>query len=131
MGRLTKWDENHLLVREEERLLNSYGIITKDEMYKIMRHLAEKLAKYEDAEEQGLLLKPPCKIGDPVWVFTNNKILEYKVARLIIDISGLKYIQAVKEVMGEDFWCNITLEEIGKTVFFTMEDAEQKKEEQG
>ena len=28
---------------------------------------ADKLAEYEDAEEQGLLLRLPCKIGDTVY----------------------------------------------------------------
>ena len=28
---------------------------------------AEKLAAYEDAEEQGLLIRLPCKVGDDVW----------------------------------------------------------------
>ena len=27
----------------------------------------EKLAVYEDAEEQGLLIRLPCKVGDDVW----------------------------------------------------------------
>lgn len=27
----------------------------------------EKLAKYEDMEEQGLLIKLPCKVGDTVY----------------------------------------------------------------
>lgn len=27
----------------------------------------EKLAEYEDAEEQGLLIRLPCKVGDDVW----------------------------------------------------------------
>lgn len=56
MERLTEWDaDGNLLVREEERLLNCNGRISHDEMYKIMRHLAEKLVKYEDLEEQGKL----------------------------------------------------------------------------
>lgn len=27
----------------------------------------DRLAEYEEAEEQGLILKPPCKVGDTVW----------------------------------------------------------------
>ncbi len=69
MGRLTSYDENMgLLVNEEERLLSSKGFIDKDEMYKIMRHLAEKLKEYEDLEEQGRLLELPCVVGDTVYV---------------------------------------------------------------
>lgn len=29
--------------------------------------ITEKLAEYEDLEEQGLLLRLPCKVGDTVW----------------------------------------------------------------
>lgn len=33
-----------------------------------MAELREKLKRYEDAEEQGLLLRLPCKVGDTVYV---------------------------------------------------------------
>lgn len=32
----------------------------------------EKLATYEDLEEQGLLVRLPCKVGDTVYVPTRN-----------------------------------------------------------
>lgn len=50
MNRLTSYDpvKELLLINEEERLLSSKGFIDKDEMYKITRHLAEKLAEYEE-----------------------------------------------------------------------------------
>ena len=31
----------------------------------------EKLATYEDLEQQGLLVRLPCKVGDTVWVVTS------------------------------------------------------------
>ena len=42
MARLTSFDDKKkmIIVKEEEKVLNSNGIIKKDEMYKIMRHLA-------------------------------------------------------------------------------------------
>lgn len=33
----------------------------------------KKLAKYEDAEENGLLIRLPCKIGSIVWVITTQR----------------------------------------------------------
>ena len=36
----------------------------------------EKLRKYEDVEEQGLLLKLPCKVGDTVYALYNGKVLK-------------------------------------------------------
>lgn len=32
---------------------------------------ARKLCDYEDLEEQGLLVRLPCKVGDTVWVVTS------------------------------------------------------------
>lgn len=117
MGRLTQWNENkELLVREEERLLNANGLITKDEMYKIMRHLAEKLVKYEDAEEQGKLLELPCKIGNTVYrVYLDG---EYTVSWWVIkrDTFTLSYYERYKD-------------EFGKTIFLTPEKAKEKLKE--
>lgn len=60
MERLTGYDaDGKLIVCEEERLLCADGIIAKDEMYKIMRHLAERVAHYEDLEEQNRLFIMP------------------------------------------------------------------------
>lgn len=39
----------------------------RSEIKKILK-VAEKLKNYEDAEEQGLLLRLPCKVGDTVYV---------------------------------------------------------------
>lgn len=54
MARLTGYDQGNeeILVLEEERLLSSKGYIEKDEMYKITRHLAEKLFQYEEKYEK-------------------------------------------------------------------------------
>ena len=32
-----------------------------------VKALFDKLAEYEDLEEQGLLIRLPCKVGDDVW----------------------------------------------------------------
>ena len=32
-----------------------------------LQAVIEKLGEYEDAEEQGLLLRLPCKVGDTIW----------------------------------------------------------------
>lgn len=69
MARLTSYDpgNDEILVNEEERLLSSQGYYDKDAMYKIMRHLAEKLYEYEQKEEDGFLISIPCKPGDTVY----------------------------------------------------------------
>ncbi len=131
MARLTFFDENMgLSVNEEERLLSSKGFINKDEMYKIMRHLAEKLCEYENLEEQGLLMRLPCKVGDTVYTNTSmqgwyfrkeNRPYEAKI--VFIGING------VDNYMNVDFenghMLQFKFSEIGKTVFLTQAEAEE------
>lgn len=53
MARLTGLDaDGHIISTEEEKLLVLKGYIDKDEMYKIMMHLAEKLYEYENADDE-------------------------------------------------------------------------------
>lgn len=39
----------------------------------------EKLAAYEDAEEQGQILRPPCKVGDTVYLIDRDENNKFKV----------------------------------------------------
>ena len=132
MKRLTEWQNGELLVKEEERLLNANGIITKDEMYKIMRHLAEKLADYEDKEEQGLLISLPCKVGDTVFDICGKEICSYKITGFSFGTSD----NFVDEPVQEDdiiFYCSDSTGiitgsfpscEMGKIIFRTEAEAE-------
>lgn len=76
-------------------------------------HAVEKLAEYEDLEEQGKLLKLPCAVGDTVYAievdeenFTYfhcpRKISEYKFNLQMMDLLGM----------------------FGKCIFLTKEAAE-------
>ena len=48
----------------------------------------EKLREYEDLEEQGLLLKLPCKVGDTVYSITRDFISEYNIRNFICYDNG-------------------------------------------
>ncbi len=98
--------------------------------------LLEALGKYEDAEEQGLLLRLPCKVGDIIYV---NGILgvgeaeEYKVIRVdyhsnLATKRSEFYIEALLVSEPENS-IGFYDKEIGKTVFFTKAEAEQKLKE--
>ena len=83
MNRLTTRDKIvGLLINEEERMLISKGYVTNDEMCKVTQHLAEKLAEYEDLEEQGLLLKLPCKVGDTIYRPIPKTYKRYNVMKI-------------------------------------------------
>lgn len=132
MARLTSYDEENdfILVREEERLLSAKGFIDKDEMYKIMRHLAEKLFEYEKAEEQGLFLKLPCKVGTHIYIINHYWIDEGNICGLAecddVDCACFKVYE------DPDTYTMVAFNEFGQTWFLTEEEAEQKlKELQG
>ena len=90
----------------------------------------EKLRKYEDVEEQGLLVKLPCKVGDTVYAIgsNNNKPIIYESVVLNIQITGKEIVFNVKV---DEFEINSQLKQsmFGKTVFLTKEEAKQKLKE--
>lgn len=91
-----------------------------------MADLREKLKQYEDLEEQGLLVKLPCKVGDIVYQITRDFISEYQIrnfkcydnGNIFIDWKCIKGIY--KNVMG------FHIDDIGKKVFLTKEAAEEE-----
>jgi hypothetical protein len=81
----------------------------------------KKLADYEDLEEQGRLVKLPCKVGDAVYVIVGKNISVQKIQRAKID-SEMK-IEFCTKRRG------FALFDIGKTVFLTKSEAEAKLKE--
>ena len=85
----------------------------------------QKLAEYEDLEEQGLLLRLSCKIGDIVYAIDGKNIQTLEAKDDIALISGKVCIFA-ENCHYADY---ISYDMIGKTVFFTQAEAEQKLKE--
>lgn len=117
-----------------------------------MADLREKLKYYEDAEEQGLLLRLPCKeaysqSGDYVYLVYDDEVIECTHCGLSINpVDGKAYIALAADEnifpyrrpdpehdLDPTDWCtNITdaeVNKIGKTVFFTRKEAEAKLNE--
>lgn len=86
-----------------------------------------RLAEYEDAEEQGLLLRLPCKPGDTVYEIDGEGAI---VERHIYDVE-YRQTRYGTEVSFSTATLWFPGESIGETVFLTREEAEAKlKEEQ-
>lgn len=108
-----------------------------------MADLRERLNEYENLEEQGLLLRLPCKVGDTVWVVTSP----FNV------FEGIEYNENLRDECYESFISSVTFyknsvqyrisakvtnrfigayydeQNFGKTVFLTQAEAEQKLKE--
>lgn len=89
------------------------------------QQLIDKLAAYEDAEEQGLLLRLPCKVGDTVYVPTRNFISELRVTEVTYDRDGTY----LRWVLLSGIYPNLNGfvgRKIGNEVFLTKSEAEAK-----
>lgn len=83
-----------------------------------------KLQEYEDLEEQGRLVILPCKVGDTLYRLVPNLYREYveiKIAQFVINKNGIYFIT--------DKGVSWSADKIGKTVFLTKSEAEQKLKE--
>lgn len=105
------------------------------EMKKILK-IAEKLKEYEDLEEQGLLLRLPCKVGDTVYYISEGFIEPCSVETIFLvdymDENGNCSNMAEIHYDREDcpyVSTDIYFTDIGKTVFLTQTEAEQKLKE--
>lgn len=91
---------------------------------------AEKLADYEDLEEQGRLIKLPCKVGDTVYgINTDRNIVS---ALKIISVKIYSYAIYFDYQLIDGIYKNIVSfadADIGKTVFLTKSEAEVKLKE--
>lgn len=96
MGRLTQRVRNHVILNDDG---TSYT------------EALEKLAEYEDLEEQGRLKKLPCRIGDKAYIIIDHKIFEEKLVEAVIWYRT-EYYGFDESLVGQD-------------LFFTREGAEE------
>ena len=93
----------------------------------------KKLADYEDLEDQGLIVRLPCKVGDTVYrvnAGAKQPIIPMTVSEIHFicykNECAVRFDAIGKEDMGESCY---RLEDIGRIVFLTREEAEKKLEE--
>lgn len=97
------------------------------------KQLAEwlkQLKEYQQLEADGRLIKLPCKVGDTIY-FNGNSILEYDVECFSVDETGVFLIHGMHYVSeyNKTFRTNFVVDDIGKTLFLTREEAEAKLKE--
>lgn len=131
-----------IVALKELKELKENGAFTGLELAKLAI-MQKELKKYKDLEEQGLLVRLPCKVGDTVWVVTSpinvfeydeyDGDAEYEVYESFL--SSVSYYAS-----GEQFriYAKVTNSfiaayfrecDFGKSIFFTREEAKKKLEE--
>ena len=107
--------------------------MTHEDIRKVLRRLAE----YEEAEEQGLLLRLPCKVGDDIYAIPSevnyrlNKSFGAKglnaICRQVVDhieFNSYGYLVSTNEGMTVH-----RQEAFGETQFLTRDEPEQRLKE--
>lgn len=75
----------------------------------------QKLAAYEDLEEQGLLLRLPCKVGDYAWDLISHH--RFEVVSIELHLTGRVMFRCGNK--GTDDYASFSLEDIGDTWMLT------------
>ena len=116
------------MLYEQAKKVDDVGLTT---------HILQELKEYRDLEEQGLLLKLPCKVGTTVYVIDTIYECDNDYMDCIMEFPyryqcerGFKceYEHEKLVVRPESFDFKI-LDNFNKTVFLTKEEAEEKLKE--
>lgn len=140
MERLTYVTKNGEILFHPEDLPEDEGMTIRQlaihGRWEELNQIAEKLTNMEQMEEQGILVRLPCKVGDTVytlsymydckndydckafqkWKCTENIPCEYEKKKYFVKKSQ---------------FCLTMLNSLGKTVFLTREEAEKALQEMG
>lgn len=99
----------------------------------IVKKMVEKLADYEDLEEQGRLIKLPCNRGDKIYFIKSAfSMAHFPIEATVTSICG---VDCDNDVMYSSITEYNKIDrrfrssDIGKTVFLTKSEAEAKLKE--
>lgn len=124
MERLTKWEDDSITYNEKRKFeCGEYCDSCSQGAgnCETIKNMIKKLADYEDLEEQGLLVRLPCKPGDTMFDIVGKppKIIEHQASSFYIDENGIHL-----RILG-----GALEKKQGAKVYFSREEAEKKLEE--
>lgn len=107
MNRLTKRYSNGVVTLDADAFMETQETIDREiqNCYPAKKAI-ERLAEYEDVEENSLLVWLPCKVGDTVYQTDGVRIYESTIKEVIFDTENIAFDERA----------------LGKTVFLTREE---------
>lgn len=136
MERLTFVTEDGEVLFHPEDLPDDEGVtitqLAVARRFRALETIAERLANREQSEEQGLLLRLPCKVGDTLYCITpyvKEPIITAHVLQMNIKQFYNKRIIVRIDVMNKMGESCYFLDDIGKKIFLSREEAEAKLKE--
>lgn len=136
MERLTTWNDKtegaELISWNEEEWKDFIGSLDVPICTELSLAI-DKLAEYEDLEEQGLLLRLPCKVEDTAY-YVHKEYLKNadRWIKIIDEVKVDSFVINANVLVNVSFYigCDIFRKTLTpyKTLFFTKEEAEQALE---
>ena len=124
----------------ERRLANGYPRNIPEERFLRLRTIVgecsgiDRLKELAEADKDGRLVVLPCKVGDTLWVARNPWTGELLKKPLDAYVNGMKmyshglYVNLLFDTRKINGTRDYEINHIGKTVFFTREEAEKALE---
>lgn len=118
----------------EPELCAEFARADAEGRYIVMRDAEQegvaRLRELAEADKDGRVVVPPCKVGDRLYEVTGRKTISvYKVKAIRVELFGLFIEWDIVEGFVWQSLSDINAGEIGKTVFLTREDAEKALKE--
>ena len=89
-----------------------------------------RLRELAEADKDGRLTVLPCKVGEKIYYLNGKYIIQVEVVGYKVDETGawLFIGETYNPETNRAYHCDLETERIGKTVFFTREEAERAME---
>ena len=129
-----EWSAAHPLREYLDTELTPEEIDMDHEAAEQLRHLCrnydlDRLEKLAEADRDGRLVVLPCKAGDTVYEVTSRKtISEYRVKAIRVELFCTIIEWDIVAGFVDKSISGVPVDEIGKTVFLTREEAEKALE---
>lgn len=90
-----------------------------------------RLRELAEADKAGRCVVLPCRVGEKIYYLNGKYIIEVEVVGYKVDETGawLFIGETYNPETNRAYHCDLETERIGKTVFFTREEAERAMEE--
>ena len=90
----------------------------------------DRLRELAEADKAGRCVVLPCRVGEKIYYLNGKYIIEVDVVGYKVDETGawLFIGETYNPETNRAYHCDLETERIGKTVFFTREEAERAME---
>ena len=90
----------------------------------------DRLRELAEADKAGRCVVLPCKVGDTAYYLNGPFIIDFEVIGYMVDERGAWSFMGehVDKETEKTYYCDPSTDKIGKTVFFTREEAERAME---